>query len=306
MGTTLTGLLVDGEEVAIVHVGDSRAYVFRDGELRQLTRDHSLVEELRRQGRLTPEEAEEHPQRSIITRALGPERDVELDVHTHRARSGDMYLVCSDGLTSMVREDRVREIVAGAGSLQDAVDALVAEANEMGGRDNITVVLFRLGGDEAGATGEPALDETVVGLKVAEPETGEEQAVTAAPAAERVEEPPAARPRQRARQRRPRRTFRRIVAAAVVLVLLAGAVAGGIAAIRSVYFVGQDDRGLVTLFRGVPYELPFGIDLYESQYVSAVPARTLTPLQRRRLLDHQLRSRDDAADIVQGLERGSE
>jgi protein phosphatase len=306
MGTTLTGLLVDGEEVAIVHVGDSRAYVFRDGELRQLTRDHSLVEELRRQGRLTPEEAEEHPQRSIITRALGPERDVELDVHTHRARSGDMYLVCSDGLTSMVREDRVREIVAGAGSLQDAVDALVAEANEMGGRDNITVVLFRLGGDEAGATGEPALDETVVGLKVAEPETGEEQAVTAAPAAERAEEPPAARPRQRARQRRPRRTFRRIVAAAVVLVLLAGAVAGGIAAIRSVYFVGQDDRGLVTLFRGVPYELPFGIDLYESQYVSAVPARTLTPLQRRRLLDHQLRSRDDAADIVQGLERGSE
>jgi protein phosphatase len=217
-----------------------------------------------------------------------------------------MYLVCSDGLTSMVREDRVREIVAGAGSLQDAVDALVAEANEMGGRDNITVVLFRLGGDEAGATGEPALDETVVGLKVAEPETGEEQAVTAAPAAERAEEPPAARPRQRARQRRPRRTFRRIVAAAVVLVLLAGAVAGGIAAIRSVYFVGQDDRGLVTLFRGVPYELPFGIDLYESQYVSAVPARTLTPLQRRRLLDHQLRSRDDAADIVQGLERGSE
>ena len=310
MGTTLTGLLVDGEEVAIVHVGDSRAYVFRDGELRQLTRDHSLVEELRRQGRLTPEEAEEHPQRSIITRALGPERDVELDVHTHRARSGDLYLVCSDGLTSMVREDRVREIVAGAGSLQGAVDALVAEANEKGGRDNITVVLFRLGGDEAGAPGEPVLDETVVGLRVPEPETGEEQAVAAAPAAERAEEPrpapPAARPRQRAGQRRPRRTFRRIVVAAVVLVLLAGAVAGGIAAIRSVYFVGQDDRGLVTLFRGVPYDLPFGIDLYESQYVSAVPARTLTPLQRRRLLDHQLRSREDAADIVQGLERGSE
>ena len=89
MGTTLTGLLVDGDEVAIVHVGDSRAYLFRDGELRQLTRDHSLVEELRRQGRLTPEEAEEHPQRSIITRALGPEPDVEPDIHTHQARSGD-------------------------------------------------------------------------------------------------------------------------------------------------------------------------------------------------------------------------
>ena len=94
--------------------------------------------------------------------------------------------------------------------------------------------------------------------------------------------------------------------AAVVLVLLAGAIAGAVAAIRSVYFVGQDDRGLVTLFRGVPYELPLGIDLYESQYVSSVPARTLTPLQRRRLLDHQLRSRDDAADIVRRLERGNE
>ena len=105
-----------------MHVGDSRAYLYRDGELRQLTRDHSLVEELRRQGRLTTEEAEEHPQRSIITRALGPEPDVELDVHTHQARSGDLYLLCSDGLTSMVREERMREILEASGSLQAAAD----------------------------------------------------------------------------------------------------------------------------------------------------------------------------------------
>ena len=90
----------------------------------------------------------------------------------------------------------------------------------------------------------------------------------------------------------------------VVLALLAGAVVGAVAAIRSVYFVGQDDRGLVTLYRGVPYELPLGIDLYEPQYVSSVPARTLSPTQRRRQLDHQLRSREDAADIVRELERG--
>src|SRR6185503_11590927 len=96
MGTTLTGALVSDDEVSIVHVGDSRAYLYRDGELRQLTRDHSLVEELRRQGRLTTEEAEEHPQRSIITRALGPEPQVELDVHTHQARPGDVFLLCSD------------------------------------------------------------------------------------------------------------------------------------------------------------------------------------------------------------------
>lgn len=90
----------------------------------------------------------------------------------------------------------------------------------------------------------------------------------------------------------------------VVLAALAGAVVGAVAGIRSVYFVGQDDRGLVTLYRGVPYELPFGIDLYESRYVSSVPARTMSSTQRRRLLDHQLRSREDAAEIVRELEAG--
>jgi PPM family protein phosphatase len=302
MGTTLTGLLVDGDEVAIVHVGDSRAYVFRDGELRQLTRDHSLVEELRRQGRLTPEEAEEHPQRSIITRALGPERDVQLDVHTHRARSGDLYLICSDGLTSMVRESRMREILTEHESLPSAVDALVAEANERGGRDNITVVLFRVGGedDHPGRDG-PAADETVVGLRVPEEEhdTGEHDVVRASP----VPEPREPAPRAAAPRRR-RRGFRRMLLTLVVLAVLAAAVVGAVAGIRSVYFVGQDDRGLVTLYRGVPYELPFGIDLYESQYVSSVPARTLSATQRRRLVDHQLRSREDAAKIVRDLERG--
>ena len=151
------------DEVSIVHVGDSRAYLFRDGELRQLTRDHSLVEELRRQGQLTSEEAEEHPQRSIITRALGPEPDVELDVHTHQARSGDVFLLCSDGLTSMVREDRVREILGRERSRSTRrPTGSCDEANEMGGRDNITVVCFRLGGDggSRGASTTPATSAT--------------------------------------------------------------------------------------------------------------------------------------------------
>src|SRR3954447_8858784 len=121
MGTTLTGALLASDEVSIVHVGDSRAYLFRDGELRQLTRDHSLVEELRRRGQLTSEEAEDHPQRSIITRALGPERDVELDVHTHQARGGDVFLLCSDGLTSMVREDVVADVLSRSPSLDEAL-----------------------------------------------------------------------------------------------------------------------------------------------------------------------------------------
>ena len=137
-------LLVDGDEVAIVHVGDSRAYLFRDGELRQLTRDHSLVEELRRQGRLTPEEAEEHPQRSIITRALGPERDVRAR-RPHAPGSQRRPLSCSaaTGSPAWCARTACARSSPRASRCRAAVDALVAEANEMGGRDNITVVLFR-------------------------------------------------------------------------------------------------------------------------------------------------------------------
>ena len=114
MGTTLTAALVEGDEVSFAHVGDSRAYLLRDGELKLLTSDHSLVEELRRQGRLTDEQAEDHPQRSIITRALGPEREVEVDTMTYQARPGDVYLLCSDGLTTMLREDRIAAALTGS------------------------------------------------------------------------------------------------------------------------------------------------------------------------------------------------
>ncbi|HEV2813588.1 MAG TPA: protein phosphatase 2C domain-containing protein, partial [Solirubrobacteraceae bacterium] len=104
MGTTMTVLLVGTDDVTIAHVGDSRAYRLRGGQLERLTDDHSLVEEYRRLGRLTDEEAENHPQRSIITRALGPEAHVEVDTHTWPARAGDVFLVCSDGLTTMIKE----------------------------------------------------------------------------------------------------------------------------------------------------------------------------------------------------------
>jgi protein phosphatase len=297
MGTTLTGALLSSDEVSIVHVGDSRAYLLRDGELRQLTRDHSLVEELRRRGQLTPEEAEEHPQRSIITRALGPEEDVELDVHTHQARSGDVFLLCSDGLTSMVREDRVREIAAGADSLRAMVDALVDEANRAGGRDNITVVAFRVGGDQPDTD---VSDDTVMNLGALDGE-GPTPA-EGVPAAVLPPRPAAPERRERPRERR-RHSGRRLVIGILVVALLAGAVFGAIAGLQRVYFVGSDG-GLVTLYRGVPYELPFGIHLYERKYVSSVPVRALSSTERRRLLDHQLRSKNDASDLVRNLERG--
>src|SRR5215218_756609 len=144
MGTTCTAAYVGEDEVTIAHVGDSRAYLWRDGELTRLTRDHSLVGELVARGKLTEEQAEAHPQRSVITRALGPEAKVEVDVDAFPARAGDLFLLCSDGLTGMVPESRVKPLLEEADTLEQAGRELIAAANDAGGRDNITVVLFRL------------------------------------------------------------------------------------------------------------------------------------------------------------------
>src|SRR3954449_7016065 len=148
MGTTLTAAIVNAqaEEVAIGHVGDSRAYRLRGGKLEQLTRDHSLVEEMRRKGQITDAQAEDHPQRSIITRALGPEPEVQVDLQTVPAQAGDVFLICSDGLTTMLDDEKIAHLLSRATTLQSAVRALVDEANRAGGRDNITVVCFRLEG----------------------------------------------------------------------------------------------------------------------------------------------------------------
>ena len=144
MGTTLTALYVGEQEVAIAHVGDSRAYCLREGKLLRLTDDHTLVDELMRQGRLTPEEAVEHPQRSVITRALGPEGAVEVDTRSFQARGGDVYLLCSDGLTTMISEEDIAAVLNTHPRLRDAGEALIKAANDAGGRDNVTVVLLRL------------------------------------------------------------------------------------------------------------------------------------------------------------------
>src|SRR5450755_4397691 len=162
MGTTLTAAYLNGDDLVIAHVGDSRAYLFRDETLRRLTEDHSLVEELVRRGKLTEEQAAEHPQRSIITRALGIELDVEVDTWTYPARAGDVVLLCSDGLTSMIGEAQIAEILGSETDLDRAGEQLIAAANEAGGRDNITVVLFRL--EDVGS--DARIDEpTVVGLQ---------------------------------------------------------------------------------------------------------------------------------------------
>jgi serine/threonine protein phosphatase PrpC len=149
MGTTMTVALVEDDRVAIGHVGDSRAYLYRDGSLEQLTDDHSLVAELVRSGKLSPEEAEIHPQRSVITRAVGTEPDVDVDTFSVDGSPGDLFLICSDGLTDMVDEATILDALdSNRHDLKAAAKALVNAANRVGGEDNITVVFFELAGDE--------------------------------------------------------------------------------------------------------------------------------------------------------------
>jgi protein phosphatase len=330
MGTTLTAVYVGEADVAIAHVGDSRAYCLRAGELLRLTDDHSLVDELMRQGRLTPEEAVEHPQRSVITRALGPELTVEVDTRSFRARAGDVYLLCSDGLTTMLAEEEIAAVLRAHPPLREAGEALIAAANEAGGRDNITVVLLRLEEVSAGAnadalaseqhtlTGVPAPvpeQATLTGVPAAVPPVPEQATRPGVPAAvPRVPEQatrtraprPPARPAEdrvgaRARARARRRRALRVLAVLLVVVGVIGG--GGYLALQSVYFIGTNQRGLVTIFQGVPYQLPGNLSLYRTDYVSGVSASTLSPARRHTLLDHSLRSEADAASLVRSLER---
>ena len=156
MGTTMTVALVEDGHVAFGHVGDSRAYLVRGGTLEQLTEDHSLVQELVRSGQLSPEEAGTHPQRSVITRALGSDPDVDVDTFSIDAHEGDLFMLCSDGLTSMVDDEVIlRTVEKHRENLQAAAKALIRAANKAGGEDNITVVFFEIGED----VGEP-LEET--------------------------------------------------------------------------------------------------------------------------------------------------
>jgi PPM family protein phosphatase len=296
MGTTLTAAIVGDDEVSFGHVGDSRAYLLRDGRLSQLTRDHSLVAELERSGQISAEAAEHHPQRSIITRALGPEPDVEVDTYTLAARDGDVILISSDGLTSMISDEEVASILRAGGTLEEAADALVRAANQSGGRDNITVVLFRLA--EGRGVGSDGDEETTIAgtLKASDVRAAADTRAPDATAIRRAERAPA-RPRRRTRGRA-------LLGGLAALVVVAAVVAGLYALSRQVYFVGTNDAGLVTLYRGVPYELPFGLELYEEQYASGIPARAIPASRRGRVLDHDWRSRDDATDLVRTLERG--
>jgi protein phosphatase len=306
MGTTTTAMIVDleAEEVAIGHVGDSRAYRFRSGKLERLTRDHSLVEEMRRKGQLTDAQAEDHPQRSIITRALGPEPEVKVDVQTVPAQSGDVFLICSDGLTTMLDEDHLARLLARASSMDAAVRALVDEANRAGGRDNITVVAFRL--EDAAAPVRALADDapapasegaTLIGA------SAEEAGLTATEVRRRAAAEAARKRRDELEAKPKRRRLRTAVKILVPLLIVAALIYGAWYGNRQVWFLGTDDAGRVALYRGLPYELPFGIKLYDEHYASPIQTGSLAGKRRDAVTGHDLRSREDAVSLLEEVQR---
>jgi serine/threonine protein phosphatase PrpC len=325
MGTTITALLLGDDELTIAHVGDSRAYRLRDGELERLTRDHSLVGEMVRRGAITEAEAEVHPQRSILTRALGPEDEVEIDTLSHGVKGGDIYLICSDGLTGMVDEATIAQEMGSGKPLQEVAETLIRKANENGGVDNITVVAFKVDGASSKAPAPPSTeaesagDETIIAPAVVVPPAAE----SPTPPAEPPEAPPAARPQtaagangngqvppqtgpsaayaqRRAESKKSRRWVGAVIVSIVLLIGIAGAVIGSL----NVYFIGGNEKGLVTVYRGLPYELPLSIDLYTRDFVTSVPVSELPANTRARILDHKLRTRTDALDLAQQIEKG--
>lgn len=299
MGTTVTAALVEGDSVAIAHVGDSRAYRIRGDALEQLTEDHSLVADLMRSGRLTPEEAEAHPQRSVITRALGTDPEVDVDTFAVGLEPDDVFLLCSDGLTTMVPDEEILRIVHESSSLDRAARALVKAANKRGGEDNVTVVLFRVDADGA----DPPLDETVrLDPPARDGDTDElEDTLTetapvppvAEPVAARAPAEPAARPAPAPpRRRRSRRAFAVVAALLFVALLLLVAFWG----LANAHFVGAEEDGSVAVYQGLPYDVSEGFPLYRPRYVSTLHAAQLTQEERTELFDHELMDYGAARD----------
>lgn len=250
MGTTCTLALVDDDNIHLAHVGDSRAYLMRGDELELLTEDHTLVGRMVKEGRLKPEEAERHPQRSIITRVLGVDSDVEVDLLTVPVQEGDRVLLCSDGLTSMIDAGAIRDILSRNNDPDSAVEELIAAANEAGGEDNITAVLLSFGGDDHGGprivdTGERETD-TPRRRENTQPGAHSEGATGAFTV-------PATREAPAARERRPHPIL--VTVLLVLLLLAAGAAAFKYLIVDNSYYVAATGDGTVGIYRGLADEV---------------------------------------------------
>lgn len=266
MGTTMTALYAEDHSVQIAHVGDSRAYLLRAGELIRLTVDHTHVERLVREGKIEREDADRHPKRNYLDRALGVERDVEVDVELKDALPGDRYMICSDGLHGLVDDEQIKLILEGEVDPQEASIGLCDAAVKAGGNDNVTAVIVDYPGDR------PA----------------------PAPASRAVVETGA--------RRRKARSRKKIAWLAGILVVL---IAGGLiarTAVANSWYVGESG-GKVTVFNGVAGAFA-GIDLHSAEEVSELQVDALPPIYRPRL-EAGIKANDyeDAVAIVRSLEK---
>lgn len=280
MGTTCTLLFLDGDTAHLAHVGDSRAYLLRDGDVTQLTEDHTLVERMVREGKLQRDQASRHPQRSIITRALGVEADVEVDLLAFDVAQGDRLLLCSDGLSSMIEDGAIREILADAADAEDAANRLIDAALDAGGEDNVTVVVLDFLADGA---------------------------LAPAPAAARRED---TTPRRSLSDEEPhpeasssRSGLRKLLAMLLLLgVLLAAAFFAARYALENSWFVGANDSGEVVIFTGIPDEIA-GLSFREEQASSGLMLDELPAFLSSNVEEGiKVATREEAENTIANLE----
>jgi serine/threonine protein phosphatase PrpC len=308
MGTTLTAILFAGDRLGMVHIGDSRAYLLRDGELTQITKDDTFVQTLVDEGRITAEEAHTHPQRSLIMRALTGQ-EVEPTLIMREAREGDRYLLCSDGLSDPVRQDTILEALK-IPDVADSADRLIELALRGGGPDNVTVIVADVVDHDYGGQTQPIIAGAVSGdddHRIAPPNTsaGRASVIAPRPAAPKRAVPEPEPPPVKSRRRT-------IVAAALVLLLLIAGIGLGYRIIRGYYYVGAHDdrvaimRGIQGSVLGVPLQQPYQLgcinDRGELSQISYGQADTALGCELMRLQDLRPSER---AQVSAGLPAGS-
>jgi serine/threonine protein phosphatase PrpC len=293
MGTTLTGLLFGGSKFGMVHIGDSRAYLLRDSEFVQITRDDTYVQLLVDEGRITPEEANTHPQKSLLMRALDG-RDADPEYSVRQAVSGDRYLICSDGLSGVVSDETIAATMREYSDPNQCAERLIQLALRGGGPDNITVII-------ADVTDADILEESpVVGGAAANDRGMVSSADASTPAARasaltQPRDPAPAAPEAEEAETRPKRHPVRTALILIVLVgLLGGGLWGGWRYTQSKYYVGVTDDGTIAVFQGIPGKIA-GFDLSTVNYLSTTKIGDLTPVAQDKVKEGIPASSQDEA-----------
>ncbi|MEX2587730.1 MAG: Stp1/IreP family PP2C-type Ser/Thr phosphatase [Actinomycetota bacterium] len=307
MGTTLTAMVAGDTSAQIAHVGDSRAYLLRNGELTRLTQDHTVVGRLVQQGRIRPEDADRHPQRSYLDRALGVDSDVEVDVYMLDFEPGDRVMLCSDGLFGMVEDDLIASVLTEQSDPQKAAEQLCAAAVKAGGNDNVTTVVVDFPRQAApAAAGPPAAEQRskTEGVRTdTGPLPGAGSTQPAPPPGPQNARGESGAPQQPSGTTKPKRRTWRILryASVIVVVLAAGAFAARMS-LEGSWYVGTND-GRVSIFSGVPGSLG-GLTFSDLERETDLSLNDIPEPHRSRLEDGiKADSRASAEEIVANLTR---